>query len=123
MFRDKSAKQRERGREREPGRERERLTEIGTEIERQKPNHVLENFRQPCVLMFPGLIGGNWPNLEEFSEAIGVKAFVFNLLCALLVSKAFGYTVDTLEESGRLSTMQPECFASRVVVRIWQLYL
>lgn len=67
------SKEREGEREREPGRERERLTEIGTEIERQKPNHVLENFRQPCVLMFPGLIGGNWPNLEEFSEAIDAK--------------------------------------------------
>ena len=46
----------ERVRERETTRERERLTEIGTEIERQRPNHVLENYCQPCVLMYPGLI-------------------------------------------------------------------
>ena len=46
----------ERVRERETTRERERLTEIGTEIERQRPNHVLENYCQPCVVMYPGLI-------------------------------------------------------------------
>ena len=91
-FRDKSAKQRERERE------RERLTEIGTAIERQRPNHVLENYCRPCVLMSPGLfeeIGRSWKN---FLKKIDVKAFVLNLLCGLFVSKAFWYAVHALEE-------------------------
>ena len=58
----------ERVRERETTRERERLTEIGTEIERQRPNHVLENYCQPCVVMYPGLIeeiGRIWKNFPK----------------------------------------------------------
>ena len=94
-------------RESERERDNEREREIDRDWHRDRKTKAESRARELLSAMcsyVPRTYWGNWPKLKEFSEAIDVKAFVLNLLCGLLVSKAFWFAVYALEEICSLSS-------------------